>query len=466
MVGLGVRFDLGRYHATTWGAHVNEGTVEWPPSPWRLLRALDAAGFTDVRLHSVRQDLDRALSRLARAAPPRFRLPPFTAAHTRHYMPLAGFGPTRTGDTSLIVDAFHAVAPDAELEAWWDAALEPGERAALAAAAGAVGYLGRSESVCSMRLLDGPPPAEADALAAGAAEVPADAERIELLAVAPDVEDPLTVLRTSVTDMRRRRMLVPPGTRPVTFALRTPEETVAQAPDAGTAPTLACLRVAGGDRPALADAVTVGHQLRAALQRRFEDESPGVPSPIFSGHDAHGPRRDQHQHAHFLSLPDRDRRRVDTLGVWAPGGLGPGEVAALARLRVLRRRAEPDVPVVLVALGDTTLEVPALLGPARSWQSLTPFSLVRHPKRRGGRVVDGPVDQLRRELELRGLPQPQRVEVLQRDWMRFTRARPGVPRRLAATVVGFRMTFAVPVRGPFALGGLSHFGLGLFEPAC
>jgi CRISPR-associated protein Csb2 len=37
---LRLRFPGGRYHATPWGHHVNEGQVEWPPSPWRLLRAL------------------------------------------------------------------------------------------------------------------------------------------------------------------------------------------------------------------------------------------------------------------------------------------------------------------------------------------------------------------------------------------------------------------------------------------
>ena len=37
-----LKFPAGRYHATPWGRHVNEGVPEWPPSPWRLLRALVA----------------------------------------------------------------------------------------------------------------------------------------------------------------------------------------------------------------------------------------------------------------------------------------------------------------------------------------------------------------------------------------------------------------------------------------
>ena len=37
-----LNFPAGRMHATPWGRHVNEGAVEWPPSPWRILRALVA----------------------------------------------------------------------------------------------------------------------------------------------------------------------------------------------------------------------------------------------------------------------------------------------------------------------------------------------------------------------------------------------------------------------------------------
>jgi len=43
MIGISVSFPSGRFHATPWGRHVNEGATEWPPSPWRFLRALVAA---------------------------------------------------------------------------------------------------------------------------------------------------------------------------------------------------------------------------------------------------------------------------------------------------------------------------------------------------------------------------------------------------------------------------------------
>ena len=42
MLAIEFKFLAGRFHATPWGRQVNEGAVEWPPSPWRLLRALIA----------------------------------------------------------------------------------------------------------------------------------------------------------------------------------------------------------------------------------------------------------------------------------------------------------------------------------------------------------------------------------------------------------------------------------------
>ncbi|MCX6942919.1 MAG: type I-U CRISPR-associated protein Csb2, partial [Verrucomicrobia bacterium] len=43
MIAIKIDFPAGRWHATAWGTHVNEGVTEWPPCPWRLCRALIAA---------------------------------------------------------------------------------------------------------------------------------------------------------------------------------------------------------------------------------------------------------------------------------------------------------------------------------------------------------------------------------------------------------------------------------------
>jgi CRISPR-associated protein Csb2 len=44
------RFPLGRFHATRWNQNPFEDPYgEWPPSPWRLLRALAARWFQYAR---------------------------------------------------------------------------------------------------------------------------------------------------------------------------------------------------------------------------------------------------------------------------------------------------------------------------------------------------------------------------------------------------------------------------------
>src|SRR5262245_15559611 len=96
MVSLEIRFPSGRFHATPWDHHVNEGVAEWPISPWRILRALVAALYTRC------PDVDRAVAaRVLRklSVPPHFTLPPATTAHTRHYLSLNELERTKTALT-------------------------------------------------------------------------------------------------------------------------------------------------------------------------------------------------------------------------------------------------------------------------------------------------------------------------------------------------------------------------------
>src|SRR3984893_16198064 len=84
---LKLTFPAGRYHATPWGHHVNEGLVEWPPSPWRLLRALIACGYGTQGWGEMPPAAERLIESLAEKLP-HYRLPSASVAHSRHFMPL------------------------------------------------------------------------------------------------------------------------------------------------------------------------------------------------------------------------------------------------------------------------------------------------------------------------------------------------------------------------------------------
>ena len=468
MVGLRIKFDLGRYHANPWSSHVNDAAVEWPPSPWRLLRGLYSVGRTHTVVAECQGNLDRALIELC-SVPPMFELPPTAAAHTRHYMPVPEGG---TEKSAKVLDGFLAIDPEAEMVAWWDVHLDADASEALATAAKALGYLGRSESVCTAKLTAGAGPEEPSAQPFEAfASSTSALDTIDLLCI--DAEDPIAALTIGVGEVRGQRRAQPPGTRSVTYGVRRSE--VGAKRDAGgdgQRPELALFRVRGGSRPALTESVVAGQLLRGALQSRFGGRKSKVTSPTFSGKAGDRRRDDQHLHAHFLSLPDQHGRRIDRLVVWAPEGFGGDEVAALGSLRALWTK-EPGLEVfeelqlALGALGKSRdLSLPALLGPARQWQSLTPFGLVRHPKVRRGEVVDSPKEQVERELEHRDFPEPESVEVDSgARWHQFRSSKLGASRRRRAPLTGVTIRFGEAVYGPIAIGALSHYGLGLMVPS-
>src|SRR5690606_4914645 len=114
MIAIAFRFPAGRYHATPWGRHVNEADVEWPPSPWRILRALIATWHRKADQERYPETLLQGLIERMAEVLPHYRLPPGVRAHTRHYMPQG-----KPGETSLVFDAFVRLDAQAELIAAW-----------------------------------------------------------------------------------------------------------------------------------------------------------------------------------------------------------------------------------------------------------------------------------------------------------------------------------------------------------
>jgi len=110
MIAIEMKFPTGKLHATPWGRHVNEGAVEWPPSPWRFLRALLAVWHH--KFHDVTEEEMRALIATL-SITPSYQLPVTSNGHTRHYMPAEHDKKTK------IFDTFITVSPDDPLVIYW-----------------------------------------------------------------------------------------------------------------------------------------------------------------------------------------------------------------------------------------------------------------------------------------------------------------------------------------------------------
>ena len=86
MTTLRIDAFAGQFHANPWDRGTNEGEVEWPPSPWRMLRAITAGWYRNGA--AGRDAFLRVLDALAEH--PTYCLPRATAGYSRHYVPLGG----------------------------------------------------------------------------------------------------------------------------------------------------------------------------------------------------------------------------------------------------------------------------------------------------------------------------------------------------------------------------------------
>ena len=145
MITIALRFIAGRYHATPWGKHVNEGSLEWPPSPYRLLRAIIASwkyNLPEIEERTINKIIKTLSSEL-----PNFFLPSISSGHTRHYMP-----PSK-GNASMIIDTFAIIDKEERVFVIWDnASLDNYECNALEKILKHLHYFGRSESWCDVEI--------------------------------------------------------------------------------------------------------------------------------------------------------------------------------------------------------------------------------------------------------------------------------------------------------------------------
>jgi CRISPR-associated protein Csb2 len=476
---IAVRFPLGRYHATPWDRSVNEGATEWPPSPWRLLRALIATWHTrwpDLPAPVI----DELLSALG--DPPSYRTPPTWPAHTRHYLPDPDHKKGETGGTDLTLDPFLRLDRDAdpgpELLIQWPAHLTQEQRGTLAKLTELLPYLGRAESVCEARLLDTNPVPDESWWRPGAA----GQRRIRLLTPTQPVSR--ATLEISPTEVRRQRRTLPPGTtwtnyaaaKPAVMCRRTPEPAMIEAiryAVTGPAPLTSSHAVL------LADAAhrIAGHRLTAAgvtdLRR----------SEILGSNGA----ATDHRHAHWIPITEGGSpgATVKSLVLWMPQGLRQHEVAALISLGRLSGqlgkagegyevRGFPPVRLLFQGAGTITQMAAELCGPARRWQSRTPYLPVRHRKREtlAGFLTEDVTTELRYREGFHGSEWPA-ANVIPGNpdagppdpWAReFRRYRLAERMNKSRPGVRLRLEFDNAVTGPLLLGQLSHFGYGIFTP--
>jgi CRISPR-associated protein Csb2 len=473
-----IRFPGGRYHATPWGYHVNEGLIEWPPSPWRLLRAFLATGYTklgwtaDGPPEPARSLIDKLASVL-----PLYRLPAAAGAHTRHYMPLGLLEKGRE-KTTLIFDTWAQV-DDGILAIRWDLALEKEELQILQSIVDHLGYLGRSESwvIASLASDDESLPRGTDAFPCDdGARIGLDWEQIAMLAPVSTSDyaewrrgalenqlvtllganaskkkltkgeskkvraieesyppDLIACLQVQTKWLRKLGWSQPPGSRRVFYARR------ADCLEAGAPRSK---RTSIEPRPvqamllSMVSSTSNNHALpritrtlpqAELLHREFDRLSKisSMRSEALLGRDENGgPLRLGHRHAHLIPLDLDGDGHLEHILIWSPMLLdGKAQKAIRAVRRTFTKGGTGPLRLALAGSGSLS-DLMRLTEPygARLRSLLGPSSTWRSltplvPVRYLKQRGHNTLEgQVRSEIAARGLPRPLRISVLdQRD---------------------------------------------------
>ncbi len=470
MVTIALYFVAGRYHSTPWGSHVNEGWVEWPPNPWRVLRALLAVGFNKLGWNEVPEEARTLIGKLA-ATLPEFHLPRGEVAHSRHYMPNGSFHAKQKNleGTDKVLDSFVRLRPETPLLIRWPVELTTEERNLLADLLNAMTYFGRAESWCNAALYCGELPQEGWACpAVGRTGRLASADQVALLtAQSADAyqgwreislkaaleaeeekrgkkltsaqgrkvasafpDDLIGCLLRDTSELQKQGWNQPPGSRRVLY--NRPAGTLQPRPirrrrgqrRARCEAALLALSsdsVRGDRLPKMIRAIRQMefiHQVLAGMARKDSTKSD---YSVLTGRAPDGNRlASGHQHAHYFPLDLDIDGRIDHVLVYAPAGLDAPAQRLVTRVRRTWAKGEENpIFVTCAGFGDVDLfrrqltdvnQRPLSIIPPRPshcWVSYTPYVPARFLKPKNGRYTLS--DDVQRELSVRGLPRAKTV---------------------------------------------------------
>lgn len=431
MITISLKFLAGRYHATPWGRHVNEGAVEWPPSPWRLLRALVA--IWKRTLPDLSRDRVEPILR-ALAESPEFVLPPVSTGHTRHYMPWEKGWTYKEPDKARtkVFDAFVAIPRNTSVWVQWpNLVLDNEQRSVLLNLLRNLNTLGRSESWCEADLEDAKGNTNGRLCRRLQGDVPAGHEIVRLLCPDPvsafaddhvvTVEKKITGRGKSKQMVEERSAIYAPAWNLCMETLQLHKERWSDPPGSCWVPYIRprdCFKIEPKARPksksdpqccqvvryaidstvlplvteTLAVAEAARRYLMGIHGRLTEQDRVRGRSDVFSGKDQQGQRLTNHRHAYYLPTDEDGDGRLDHLTVYAVAGFGPDERRALDLLRELKMSWEGEdrhpLRLLLLGMGASDEYAPGPLRASRIWESSTPYLATRYAKTRGQSRID------------------------------------------------------------------------------
>lgn len=518
MLSISFFFPAGKYHANTWGKHVNEADVEWPPSQFRILRAIVAV-WLKTGVYTA-EEISEIIVEMKEA--PVYSIPYASITHKRHYMPRNKENPT------LIFDAFLAFEPDAELiVSFPNAKLDDRQIKILDDLLRNMNYLGRSESwICAKVIGERDILPNAYPLKEGDfSNLNENEDCIKLLCLDMECMSAAELIKkdgkgnfthslfSSSEILKKEKKIYPPNTSSINYAVPADRFNVRYRSNITTCSTepiyYAKYLIDSPVLPNKKDTVDIADKMRSGLLKIHN-----TPSKIFAGKDVDGTPLEGNEHAYYFPYDNDGDGKLERIVVYSTKGFDRSHQESLLKIRKLYGYPlKRELNLMLLGMGsfDGAQGNSEIMGSSKVWRSATPFLLTRHPKKyetisRKGEwkietiqdikigipddlgyysnrdhllydygvspddcsviLKDGPVSQLLRGLQQLGIEKPISITPIpsNRDsrWLDFKRYRRGKSNPAISVPYGFELVFNNTVKGPIAVGYGAHQGLGMF----
>ena len=510
-----INFIYSKYYATLWGSQVNEEKVDWPPSPWRFLRALVSSWYLNKSLNQkdIRLERDKFIELLNLLTDlPIYILPKVNISSTRHYMKENILKSEKNKiiqelKKDKIINTFIVLPKDNAyiILEWQDVNLNSEQKELLSILLNSIKYFGRSESNAILSIIDNdnvnldknhikalPLPEEnfensnlkgniVKILSCEKIKTTTNSDKIN------DKRDLIDILGITTAEMKENGYSIPKGSRWVNYILdENAYEMEVITKNNYNNYKVAYFLVYRKNRIDPKYTVMISEKIHRALIKNSNGEQ------VFTGCDnlKRPLKGNKHSFIFLLSNKQEGYNFINNMVIYAPMGFNENSVRALHKLNSIYNYNDRKIKFFLIKLGcEKDFQYLQIFSKSKYWKSVTPFVPTLHPKfnHRGIPRMDSDIN-----LQ-KGSPEYDLVRLIKKDdrfkdltvKINFSKS---ISKSELNYMLGFKLNrkegkyklengkhngdigyymeieFDKEVAGPLAFGYGNHFGLGLFKP--
>ena len=476
MIAFKITLLSGRYHSTPWGRNVNEGIPEFPPSPYRIVRAIIDSWLRKRPSWDI--DILQTIIEKLSENPPLFSTPRFTEGVILSYMSQNSKEITKK---QLIYDGFISINPEDQIYVIWkNVEFTEIEVQKLEEILSLINYLGRSDSWVKIETLKdfkefgdkiNVEPLQDLNYFDGNKEKVKVAIPIAKKNYKYEKTEWFDALMLKTSDIIYKGISSPYALEFTYYLIENPEikEDKSKKSLAGRLKVKNFLYSIDSKVPPMAtDSLIIAERIHKKINGIYGKMSNNGRSVNLSGINPDGSISKGHRHIFILPLDLNNNGRISHILIRNKEYFTQKELLALDRTRsIWQSNGRPDIKLIPKEWGEDN-EI-SVIQKSKRFKSITPVVLTRHYRKGRGDYYQWLCNELNHEFANHGLPKPVSFKLLNKSsknghsyyWLDFRRNRKNDPVNLG---YGFEVVFEDYVPGPFSVGYGAHFGLGTFMP--